>query len=294
MGEDVGAPVRGHRRRQRHADLLPGRQQPDATFDIVASVRPVADQGRPRLRKGHQLHRDRHRRRSVRTRTASVDVTITVNNADEAGTVTLSKVQPIVGQEVTATLTDPDGSPVPTITWLWESSSEPERISGKSSTIAGDSDTTTWRRWPISMRAATCGPLPPTTDRIEGRARARQAWSHSIPWRQRRWGRTAPPVFDSRDWSDLHDVDENTPAGMDIGPNPSRPPTPRTITLTYTLDATGAEFFDIVPTTGQLQTKAALDYEDTDADNPYSVKVTATDTSGDTDYHHRPDRHLRQ
>ena len=38
--------------------------------------------------------------------------------------------------------------------------------------------------------------------------------------------------------------------------------------------------FDIVATTGQLRTKAALDYEDPDADNPYYVKVTATDTSG--------------
>ena len=34
---------------------------------------------------------------------ATVDVTITVTNVDEAGTVTLSKVQPLVGQELMAT-----------------------------------------------------------------------------------------------------------------------------------------------------------------------------------------------
>ena len=39
---------------------------------------------------------------------ASVVVTITVTNADEAGTVTLTKVQPIFDQELMATLTDPD------------------------------------------------------------------------------------------------------------------------------------------------------------------------------------------
>ena len=53
---------------------------------------------------------------------ATVDVTITVTNVDEAGTVTLSKVQPLVGQELMAKVTDPDyvsGRE----TWSWESSS---------------------------------------------------------------------------------------------------------------------------------------------------------------------------
>ena len=55
----------------------------------------------------------------------TVTVTIMVTNVEEAGTVSLSTEQPEVGTELTATLTDPDGS-VADITWLWESS--PDQI----------------------------------------------------------------------------------------------------------------------------------------------------------------------
>ena len=41
--------------------------------------------------------------------TASRDVTVKVTNMEEAGTVTLSTVQPEAKVAVTATLTDPDG-----------------------------------------------------------------------------------------------------------------------------------------------------------------------------------------
>ena len=51
----------------------------------------------------------------------TVTVTIMVTNVEEAGTVSLSAEQPEVGTELTASLTDPDGS-VADITWLWESS----------------------------------------------------------------------------------------------------------------------------------------------------------------------------
>ena len=53
-----------------------------------------------------------------------------------------------------------------------------------------------------------------------------------------------------------------------------------TDTLTYSLGADGAASFDINASSGQLQTKAALDHE-TDAE--YYVYVTATDTAGGTD-----------
>ena len=51
----------------------------------------------------------------------TITVTITVNNVEEAGTVTLSSTQPIEGTPLTATLDDPDevsGS----VTWSWERS----------------------------------------------------------------------------------------------------------------------------------------------------------------------------
>ena len=60
----------------------------------------------------------------------------------------------------------------------------------------------------------------------------------------------------------------------------SRQPTATTTLLTYSLDDTGAESFDIDASSGQLQTKAPLDYETTPS---YTVTVTAEDPSGEAD-----------
>ena len=73
-------------------------------------------------------------------------VTITVTDVEEAGTVALSSVQPVVSSPLTATLTDPDDIETD-ITWLWESSSNRTSwaaVSGANSTsysytpVAGD------------------------------------------------------------------------------------------------------------------------------------------------------------
>ena len=70
-------------------------------------------------------------------------------------------------------------------------------------------------------------------------------------------------------------VAENTAAGVDIGA-----PVAATAVdgvVTYTLGGTDAASFDVVAATGQLQTKAALDYE---TRTSYEVTVTGTDTDG--------------
>ena len=56
--------------------------------------------------------------------TGTLDVTVKVTNAEEAGKVALSHQQPLIGQEVTATLTDSDGGFGPNdaltrVTWKW-------------------------------------------------------------------------------------------------------------------------------------------------------------------------------
>ena len=51
-------------------------------------------------------------------------------------------------------------------------------------------------------------------------------------------------------------------------------------TLTYSLDLTSRATFDIVATTGQLRTSAALNFE---GKSSYTVTVTATDPSGADD-----------
>ena len=70
-------------------------------------------------------------------------------------------------------------------------------------------------------------------------------------------------------------VAENTAAGADIGePVVS---SGASGAVTYTLGGTDAASFDIVASTGQLQTKAALDHENKSS---YKVTVTATDSGG--------------
>ena len=68
-------------------------------------------------------------------------------------------------------------------------------------------------------------------------------------------------------------VDENTVAGQNIGTAISATDAENN-TLTYSLGGTDAASFSIVSTTGQLQTKAALDYE---TKATYTVTVTVSD-----------------
>ena len=69
-------------------------------------------------------------------------------------------------------------------------------------------------------------------------------------------------------------IPENTPAGRNIGEAVSATDADSDDTLVYTLSGTDAASFDIVRATGQLKTKAALDYE---TKNSYSVIVKVSD-----------------
>ena len=75
-------------------------------------------------------------------------------------------------------------------------------------------------------------------------------------------------------------VAENTAAGENIGDPVTATDADAGDTLTYTLGGADMDSFDIDDATGQLMTKAALDYEapaDADTDNAYEVTVTASD-----------------
>ena len=81
------------------------------------------------------------------------------------------------------------------------------------------------------------------------------------------------PVF-SEGTSATRSVAENTPAGQNVGIPVSATDPNTGDTLTYSLGGSDAASFDIVPDTGQLRTRAALDYE---TDFRYSVTVTVSD-----------------
>ena len=82
------------------------------------------------------------------------------------------------------------------------------------------------------------------------------------------------PVFPISE-TGMRSVNENTAPGVNIGA-PVAATDDDNDTPTYSLDVPSRATFDIVATTGQLRTKAALDYEGTSS---YTVNVTATDPS---------------
>ncbi len=84
-----------------------------------------------------------------------------------------------------------------------------------------------------------------------------------------------PPEFPSTE-SDLRTLPENTgqPTGLPIGAPVAAVDMDPGDVLTYSLGGTDARFFDIVPETGTLQTRAVLDYE---TQVTYSVTVFVHD-----------------
>ena len=82
-----------------------------------------------------------------------------------------------------------------------------------------------------------------------------------------------PPVFTEGD-DTVRSIRENTAVDVDIGEAVAATDQDTADTLTYTLSGTDADAFSIDAATGQLKTKAALDYE---TKNNYSVVVTVSD-----------------
>ena len=207
--------------------------------------------------------------------TATKAVTIKVTNVEEPGTVTLSTLQPQVGREITATLTDPDtiaAADLATVTWQW--------YRGSSRIAAATNGATTL----TSIYTPAPGDVGSTLraqamydDGEDDDKTARESSYRNV--------RSAPqsnidPVFPitvgRADTNQTREVAENTPAGTNLGA-PIAASDPGDV-LTYSLDAgTDAEAFDIVRSSGQLQTKADLDFETKPL---YTVTVTATDPFG--------------
>ncbi len=86
---------------------------------------------------------------------------------------------------------------------------------------------------------------------------------------------TKVPVFPSA--TATRTIPENTPAGRNIGAPVSATDADNDL-LTYSLGGPDEEFFDIDASSGQLQTKTALDYE---SKSSYSVTVSVRDSKDD-------------
>ena len=212
-------------------------------------------------------------------------MTVTVTNVEEMGMVMLSPMQPQVGSELTATVTDPDGNVQAEYQWY------------KSDTM-DDAD-------PDIIDGADEMTYTPTAD-DEGSyltVKARYVDGHgsaidnemataTMPVRPDTTANEAPEIPD-QDISNATDdqpadttptrfVLENMPPGTPVGP-PVTAVDDNLDGLTYAFggeaaNLTAAESFDIDPATGQITTNRVLNREVTAS---YAVVVTATDADGE-------------
>ena len=216
---------------------------------------------------------------------------MTVTNLDEKGTVDLTLLQPKVGVELTASLTDPDGptnsSPpvtnteiTPTVSWQWAKSSS---ANGPWTDIDGETNAA---YTPVAADIGSYLRMAAGYDDGEGKYKAAYGISDNAV--EAAIAQNRPPVFEDANGVMIPDdvgltmqVAENTGAGMNVGA-PVAARDPDNDTMTYTLSgSTDDGSFSIDSGTGQIKVGAAtmLNYEDELGKTQYIVTVTATDSS---------------
>ena len=199
--------------------------------------------------------------------TAAVDVTVTVTNVDEAGTVTLSTNQPPARAEITAALTDPDEG-VSGAVWQWERSSD-------GNTAWAGIGTSSPSYTPVDGDVGYH--LRATASYADGHGPGKTAQAASTQAVQA--GANRSPEFDSA--TATREVPENTEADENIG-SPVAATDPDTgDTPTYTLEGADLDSFGIDSASGQIQTKSGVTY-DHETKSSYSVTVKADDNNGGT------------
>ena len=229
------------------------------------------------------------------------DVKVTVDNAEEAGVVTLSKTQPRVGVAVTASLTDPDGS-ISSLTWQWSiTGADAGGVADVTATPGGNIEDANSDAYIPCLRdvGGTLTAMASYTDGHDSGKMAEIASANMVALDTR----NKPPVFADQDTetdgvqneSTTRKVDENTKAlaGSDdddaadatdaAGDNVgavvvATDPDPNAETPTYTLGGADAAKFR-VRANGQIEVGSGteLDYE---TKTTYMVTLTAEDSFG--------------
>ena len=233
-------------------------------------------------------------------RQPTLDVTIEVVDTEDPGEVSLSQRQPQVGRELHADLSDSDGG-VRIDRWTWATSPEPTSGTCRTNATGWDNvapDVSVGSYTPKANDKGKCLRATATyTDNIEGHGPPGHDQGTNedglqvlliseAPVQESRTANAAPRFVDQDlnspgDQSDRTSrrVPENTDPEEIIGTPVSAMDDDDEL-LIYTLDGADASSFDISRNTGQLMTKASLNYE---ARNSYRVVVTATDPSGASD-----------
>ena len=200
--------------------------------------------------------------------TTTADLTVTVTNVDEPGTASLSSLQPEVGIPLSVTLTDPDGG-LASVVWAWESSIDKATwipISDATSDVYTPADGDVGRYLRVTA-AYTDG---------EGLDKSAQDVSYNVVRESHPPGHG--PEFPPGE-TGVRSIAENAPSGTPVGASVVGSDEEGHV-LTYTLSGADAAFFDIDRSSGQLLTKARLDYE---SRNSYSMMLTVTDPTNASD-----------
>ena len=195
----------------------------------------------------------------------TISVTISVTNREEAGTVALSTLRPVLNLPLSAALTDPDGG-ISGQSWQW---SRGNTATGSFSNIGG-------------ATSSTYTPLQADVDRY---LKARVSYTDALSSGRSAEAVSANPVIDvpidnvapafpSTGYT--RSVAENAPVEQDLG----APITARDAnrdSLSYSLGGAGSRAFTIAADTGQVSTGRSLDFEQS---SEYVVTITARDPDG--------------
>ena len=221
----------------------------------------------------------------VTEKRTELDVTVTVTNEDDPGTISLSAAQPRLGTVLTATApSDTDGG-VSGVTWKWESAAASGDFADPTATITEIEGAT----------SASYMPVAGDVDRFL-QATASYADAHGpdksasvVAAQAVESARNLAPVFtdedDATDGVQLNprEVPENSPADTTVGAvigatDTDDDETADNAALTFALSGADAGLFDIA-SSGQITvaTGPQLDHETKDT---YTVTVTVRDLEG--------------
>ena len=215
------------------------------------------------------------------------DVTVKVTNMEEDGEIILSTLQPRVGFPVTATLEDSDNVTAGSVSWQWyrgpniQTTSLPEECAATTDNNCAIKDAASDTYTPVADDITdTLNAVAMYTDGSPNEGDAKDIVAQPAANTVLVDTRNKAPVFpdqddemEGRQTAQERSVAENTASGTDIGTAVAA--TDEDTTLTYSLGGPDAASFDIVRSSGQLQTKADLDKETKDT---YTVTVTAADS----------------
>ena len=220
------------------------------------------------------------------------DVTVTVTNGEEKGKIKLSSIQPAVGTELMATVTDPDGG-VTNVSWQWQSAPTSagswddidDATSATYTPTAGDpadKDDTgeigNYLRVAVTYNDAQMPDDKSSTNVIEGQRTLEAISKNAV----RELPETnAAPVFTER--SVTREVPENTPAGDSVG-DPVKATDADEDLLSYTLSG-GADkgAFEVNLETGQIEVGADTKLNFEGDQKTYTVELKAEDPFGKSD-----------